>query len=607
MAKTYVLSAVGKGFKVSFTKRPRLSRIPIQFPEPKNPERRKILEEEVKSMLKKGVIQPVKEPGLGFYSRIFTVPKKSGGYRPVIDLSPLNVSVVSPKFKMETAKSIRLSIRRGDFATSVDLKDAYFHVPMHKTSWKYLRFVWRGVVYQFIALPFGLSPAPYIFTRVTKPLAGLARAEGIRLKMYLDDWLNLNQSKTGSLVTTKRVIQLAQRLGFNIKPEKSDLIPSTTFKYLGMTFDTVKFLVRPNKDRVDSLIRQLHQLRHRRRTNLRTILSVLGKMESMALLIPLARVYKRPLQRLVAERAGKSQNMDKVIKLGPYFVQATNQWMKTHWVYSSVPIQNPEPKVFLHTDASKEGWGGHTSEHSVLGQWDTHQRKLHINLLEMESVFLCLKKFQNILTNKTVIVCGDNRACLYYLANQGGTKSRTLSLRAEQILIWAHQNNIFLETRFIPGKLNVLADQLSRSNQVLSTEWTITHQSLQPVWERLGKPMIDLFATKFSKRLPLYVSPVQDPEALAIDAFQMSWRGLDVYAYPPTALIPQVLAKTYQEKPCMVLIAPYWPTTAWFPELLNMAKEGPLPLNLRKGSLIQPRSGIPHSCPEKLNLAVWKL
>ena len=72
-------------------------------------------------------------------------------------------------------------------------------------------------VYHFVSLPFGLSPAPYIFTMVVKQLALLAREQGIRLKMYLDDWLNLNQSRERYAETTEKIIMLSQVLGSNIK------------------------------------------------------------------------------------------------------------------------------------------------------------------------------------------------------------------------------------------------------------------------------------------------------------------------------------------------------------------------------------------------------
>ena len=115
---------------------------------------------------------------------------------------------------------------------------------------------------------------------------------------------------------------------------------------------------------------------------------------------------------------------------------------------------------------------------------------------------------------------------------------------------------ITISTEFIPGKLNVLANLLSRPKQILATEWTIARQTLEPVWTLYSKPMVDLFATEFSNRLNLYMSPIKDPKALGRDAFLISWLGMEAYAYPPPpiALIPKVLAKYHYDLPRLILV-----------------------------------------------------
>ena len=77
-------------------------------------------------------------------------------------------------------------------------------------------------------------------------------------------------------------------------------------------------------------------------------------------------------------------------------------------------------------------------------------------------------------------------------------------------------------------------------------------------------PSLDLFATRFNHKLPLYVSPVLDNQAFAIDAFSMNWNNLHAYAFPPTILIPSVLNKICQSQCRIVLIAPLWPQQTWF-------------------------------------------
>ena len=90
----------------------------------------------------------------------------------MIDLSRLNQFVLCPHFKMETLNSIRLALQKGDWVTSLDLRDAYFHIGIHRRSRRYLRFVFEGKDYQFRALAFGLNVSPYVFTRMLKQCSG---------------------------------------------------------------------------------------------------------------------------------------------------------------------------------------------------------------------------------------------------------------------------------------------------------------------------------------------------------------------------------------------------------------------------------------------------
>ena len=139
-------------------------------------------------MLAKKAITQVRKPStLGYNSRLFLVPKPMKRWRPVIDLSMLNNHLHVPTFKMETVESIRKSIRQGEWVTSIDLTDAYFHVPIHPPSQKYLRFQTKKGVFQFQALPFGVATAPLEFTRIVKEVKLIAQARNLRIHQYLDD------------------------------------------------------------------------------------------------------------------------------------------------------------------------------------------------------------------------------------------------------------------------------------------------------------------------------------------------------------------------------------------------------------------------------------
>lgn len=159
----------------------------------------------------------------GFYSRLFCVPKASGSWRPVLDLSPLNGYLKEVHFRMETAQSIRVSIQEGDWSTSIDLSDAYYHLVIHSRDRKFLRFRWQGTVFQFRALPFGLSLAPWLFTRVVRELLLHLRSKGMRIRAYLDVWLVLASSRSTCHSQISRAMQVTQDLGFRPNRGKSDL------------------------------------------------------------------------------------------------------------------------------------------------------------------------------------------------------------------------------------------------------------------------------------------------------------------------------------------------------------------------------------------------
>ena len=84
----------------------------------------------------KGAIEVVRIPSPGFYSRLFLVPKARGTWRPIIDLSVLNTHIQCPSFKMETNGSLLKALQKGQWLTILDLKDAYFHIPIHPSYWQ---------------------------------------------------------------------------------------------------------------------------------------------------------------------------------------------------------------------------------------------------------------------------------------------------------------------------------------------------------------------------------------------------------------------------------------------------------------------------------------
>ncbi len=163
----WVLDAIS-GLRIDFLQRPWQTNRPAEltFSE-KDTES---LLTEINGMQSKQAISETPQGDRGFYSQLFLVPKKDGNQRPVINLKKLNSFVRTEHFKMEGIHMLKNLLRPGDWMAKVDLKDAYFMIPIAQEDRSFLCFSWGGVNYQFNCLPFGLSSAPWVFTKTTRPV-----------------------------------------------------------------------------------------------------------------------------------------------------------------------------------------------------------------------------------------------------------------------------------------------------------------------------------------------------------------------------------------------------------------------------------------------------
>ena len=232
-----VLNIITNGYVLPFRSKPNLIRFPLILSEYKAQQKDQALATCIQSLLSKNAIERVDNvKSLGFYSRLFLVPKPHQRWRPVIDLSRLNTFLHVEKFKMETPESIRTSLIPGEWVASIDLSDAYLHIPIHPSSRKYLRFCYKAQVFQFTSLPFGLATAPQVFTMIVKEVKLMALSRGLRIHQYLDDWLIRSQSQEEAQVNTQAVVELTQSLGWIINQEKSELKPTQVFSFVGYEY-----------------------------------------------------------------------------------------------------------------------------------------------------------------------------------------------------------------------------------------------------------------------------------------------------------------------------------------------------------------------------------
>lgn len=146
----------------------------------------------------------------------------------MLDLRHVNQFVENQKVKFEGIKEDMYYARKDKFMIKFDLKSGYHHVDIHSEFQKYLDFSWeidgKNRYFEFTVLPFGLSSAGYIFTKIVRVLVKYWRSLCIPVVVYLDDgWVCSDYNSC--IETASFLRKTLECSGFQINIEKSQLVP----------------------------------------------------------------------------------------------------------------------------------------------------------------------------------------------------------------------------------------------------------------------------------------------------------------------------------------------------------------------------------------------
>ena len=184
----------------------------------------------------------------------------------------------------------------GDKMCKIDLKDAYFAIPLSVKSRKYVRFQWKGLLYEFCCLCFGLSPAPLVFTKLLKVPISLLRKLNVRIIIYLDDMLLMASSLEDLLMARDTLIFILQHLGFLINIKKFYKKPTSTLEFLGVIVDSGEITLSLPKEKLLKVRTHYQEMLEKGKVTVRELIKLIGRLSSTAIAVLPAPLHYLHLQ-----------------------------------------------------------------------------------------------------------------------------------------------------------------------------------------------------------------------------------------------------------------------------------------------------------------------
>ena len=442
----------------------------------------------------------------------------------------------------------------------IDLRDAYYSVPICTKDRRYLRFQHSGALYDFVCFPNGLSSAPRIFTKLLKPVFSKLKSEGVLLISYIDDIILIADDPATLLQRIRKTTELLTSLAFTIHSENFALIPSQCAVFLGFLIDTVAMTVNMTTVKADKVKSAINALLEPAKPKIRQVASVVGLMVSSFPGVRYGPLYYRTLENAKTDMLKISGgNLDNYMFLSELAVTDLHWWLENGHKDPN-PISLPPSQLTLKCDISLSGCGAvvEGTSNTTNGRWSSLESMQHINYLEIKAILFGLKALCSHLHNCHVKILTNNQTTVTYLRNMGGSQSRNCNAIARETILWCRERNISHTITHLPGKLNVEADKASRVFHD-DTEWSLDHAVFDNLVARWGKPDINLSATRLNTKLPCYVSWKPEPEAVAVDAFTLDWSKYNlVYCFPPFSVIGKVLQQLIQTQVRAILVLPDW-------------------------------------------------
>ncbi len=500
--------------------------------------------------------------------------QSNGKKRLILDLREVNHFIQKKSVKYEDMRTAQMFLKKGGFMYKFDLKSGYHHVDIHPRHQTFLGFQWEfdGIVkyFKFTALPFGLSSAPFIFTKVVRPLVKKWRSEGKMVIVYLDDGLGFAESFEQAKVISGEVKTDLIRSGFVPNVQKSVWEPVQALEWLGYEIDLISGIIRIPARRVQdilqlcvSILEDMDQFPDKP-VKVRRLASLTGKIVSTGLVVGnMTRLMTKAMHMCIEEKL----HWESAVMISKEALSEIQFWVRNISDINSCMI-GPKPSAtrMVYSDASCTGYGGYTvgiAEDIAQGQWTVDEVSKSSTWREMKAIDQVMKSLVGNLSNQRVKWFTDNQA-VARIATQGSMKQDLQSI-ALDIYDTCVKEHITLEVDWIPRSKNERADFISRI--IDWDDWSVSDEIFRFLDQLWGPHSIDRFSSFYNKKLPRFNSKFWNPGSEGVDAFTYDWSCDNNWLVPPISLIPRVILHLKNTSSAGTLVCPQWMSAPYWPML----------------------------------------
>lgn len=531
-------------------------------------------------LLRSGAISEVARQQLHHCAPAHIVTKRhSDKLRVVLDHRFINRFIDIPHVRFEGLRDVQQLLRSQDHFISFDIENAYHNLPVSPQHRRLLGFNINNRFFEVNSLPFGLAASPSAWHRTMLPVINHFRCHlGLRVVWLLDDVLILCDSRQHALDTSLAVQDLLRQLGLKCNNKKCQWEPTQRIEFLGLTIDTTA--ATPTFSASPTILNDIRSFasnvitfanRHHSRVPARTLASLAGKVMSVSLACPLARLLTREFYNVIRNDTRHLSSQPR--RKWTSWVTVTPQAIADLQHLQHLQPQQLERRAFqpsmltalrLFTDSSGSGWGAVLHNDTISGPWLGRFQLQHITAKETAAAALALQHFSPRLANKRVLLMCDNKATVS-VVNSGTSRSALLMPHVRHIYRLCASHNILLRARWIPSRLNP-SDAPSR--QFDRHAWCLSKSAFNLITHVFGVPQIDLFADHTNHLLPRFCSFHPSPTSFATDAFTLDWSQFSLsLAVPPFHIVQRVLQHIEECRSNTVLVVPHWPSRPWWADL----------------------------------------